>query len=370
MSKNPAKKAVLPPRESAAVYEEADHGRLRSVHPKKNRDEAFFSKIRKSIGPLPESAGNEPMTTEPPAQIPGPKTTGRWIAGPWFAIFASAAVLAALAVTGSAYLVGHGMGRAAANREILGTRLRAMKPLPEKDAEALAHAMTELRDGQSASAFRQINALRRKFPKASSLAYLSALAALQNGHFTEAESLVNESLKLGERISDCLAMLSVLERRKATENPSVPSGAKNQRAEELLRAAITADAANPNPHIELANLLRQNGRQNEALAELRAAQVLFNPVDNHVVMDLTVALMNVEETPVGKLPAGSPASGDVRKLFPAAFAALRRDDSATAASLLGQCRDLLSPEIFEYMIADPALRKFANRPELRTFYQN
>jgi len=45
-----------------------------------------------------------------------------------------------------------------------------------------------------------LKSLRRQFPKAASLSYLAALAALQTGRYMEAESFVTDSIKAGERL--------------------------------------------------------------------------------------------------------------------------------------------------------------------------
>ena len=79
-------------------------------------------------------------------------------------------------------------------------------------------------------------------------------------------------------------------------------GVPRLRAEQLLRQACLADAANPYPRFELGTLLRYQGRREEALAQIKGAQARLNPIDSHMIMGITLALMKIEELPVEQLP--------------------------------------------------------------------
>lgn len=353
-----------------AAEPEANRVRMGPLHRKKIPDPSFFAKIRSDRARHAEDAmptmGFQETTSE---SIPGERARKIWRRR-MLCLLAAMAMAGALLAALGGYAIGHWRGRAAVNQEVVAAHVRTMKRLPEKNAALLYQAMSDLRAGKAEDAFGTIKSLRTQFPQVASLSYLSALAALQSGQFKEAESFVTDSIKAGERISDSLALLSTLERQKAPAYTKIRLAEGGRKAEDLLRAAITADAANPNPHLELSNVLRESGRREEAVAELRAAQALLNPVESHLVMDLTLALMEIEQAPKENLTVEARDSGDVRKLFPAAYTAMRLDDLPLAASLLGQCRELVPANVFDYMMGDPALRQFRERPEFQPFFEN
>jgi len=229
-------------------------------------------------------------------------------------------------------------------------------------------AMIELRRGDPAAALKHLREVAAVKPDISSLSYLIALAAMQSGDIDLAEQNAQESIEKQERVSDSLALLSVLAVQKGVDKSRPHMGDPGLRAEAFLRQAILADIANPYPRYELATLLRYQGRDADALHEIESAQARLNPVDSHLVMDVTLAIMRMEKLPVADLPAEAPASDDVRKLLPAAYAAMRRENFAQAAALLEKCRKELPPDIFDYLIYDPALKRYKSRPELRAIY--
>jgi Flp pilus assembly protein TadD len=239
---------------------------------------------------------------------------------------------------------------------------------PTQTETELNAAMNELRRGDAAAALQKLRGLESSQPPVSSLSYLVALTAMQDGDIDLADRKARESIDKLERISDSLALLSVLESQKAADPSRKVFGDPSMRSEALLRQAILADAANPYPHFELATLLRYRGRKDEAMAEIQAAQARLNPVDSHLIMAVTLALMKIEETPVAELPMVAPVTDDPARLFPAAYVAMRREDFAQAAALLQKCRDLLAPDVFSYLVTDPVLRLFSDRPELAPFY--
>jgi len=235
-------------------------------------------------------------------------------------------------------------------------------------AKELNEALFQLRKGEVADALKRLQKLEELPHGVASLSYLVALAAMQNGDITLAERKVSETIAKRERISDALALQSVLETQKAADPSMTSMGDPKMRSEALLRQAMIADGANPYPHFELATLLRYQGKTEEAKAEIRAAQARLNPIDSHLVMEVTLAFMEIEETPVGDLPSEVPASADAARLFPAAYSAMRRGDFDLAASLLRRCQDALSIDAFDYLVNDPALRRYVDRPELRPFF--
>ncbi len=274
-------------------------------------------------------------------------------------IMAGMAVASGLAAL-SGFFVGRERGKISASREIV-ERAKTLKRLPEKEARILNEAMTDLRAGRAEAAMESLRSLRAKYPQAGSLSYLAALAALQAGQFVAAENLAADSIKAGQRLSDSLAVMSMLERQKA-------GGGSEPRAEELLRAAITADAANPAPHLELAALLRREGRREEARREIKAAQALLNPVDAHAVSGATLALMDLEDSPDDKLPEFDGPPRNITETLVAANTAMRKGEFAKAAGILKAANAMTSPEVFIYLMSDPAFRNFRYRPELAEFF--
>lgn len=47
---------------------------------------------------------------------------------------------------------------------------------------------------------------------------------------------------------------------------------------------------------------------------------------------------------------------------------MKRGNFENAAAILRFCRDQTSPDVFRYLVNDPALRKFTSRPELKEFF--
>ena len=242
--------------------------------------------------------------------------------------------------------------------------------MPPEGEDELNTALAELRKGETASALDRLLRLEKTPHAYSSLTYLVALAAMQNGDVKLAETKVQDTIAKRERVSDALALKSVLITQQAADPTRAKMGDPRVRSETLLRQAAIADAANPYPRFELATLLRYKGQNAEAIKELKAAQVRLNPFDSHLVMDITLALMQLEQAPPEKLPARQPDTDDVAKLFPAAYVSMRRGDFTAAATLLQKCRTSLPPDFFDYLIYDPAFRKFREHPELQPFFGN
>jgi hypothetical protein len=236
--------------------------------------------------------------------------------------------------------------------------------IPVTFQEHLDGALSDLRNGHTEKALTRLTALEREFGSVSSLTYLVALAAMQNGSTELAEAKAVESIKKRERISDALALRAVLETQKKAKGFGDP----RIRAEAYLRQAMLADAANPFPRIELATLLRYSKRDAEALALLEGARSRLNPVDSHTVVDVTLALMKLQAISDAEMPSDIDPDKDPASLFSAAYAAMRGGDFARAATILRVGKDRMQPDLFDYLVNDPALRKFHSRPELKEFY--
>lgn len=241
--------------------------------------------------------------------------------------------------------------------------------LPDTAAQ-FEKAMNDLREGNTGRALASLQQIDEASVAYPSLSYLVCVAALQKGDVELAARKAAESIRKGERVSDSLALQAVLETQKASDPTWVKMGNPVVRAEELLRQAIAIDPANPYPHFELANLLRFQHKRDEAVREIRLARSLLNPMDSHLVMDVTASFMAMEEAPAESFSRESPSTDEPRKLFPAALAAMRTGDFQRAADLLSKCETLVSPDVFDYLVNDPSLRRYADASELQRFYKS
>ena len=272
----------------------------------------------------------------------------------------AAAAIALVFVAWAFFSIGQSAQRA---RTLAGLSKQGMQAPPEFEG-SLNSALWDLRAGSAEKAQSRISELEQQYGSVSSLTYLVALAAMQNGNAELSEAKAIESIAKRERISDALALRAVLETQKTAKGFGDP----RVRAETYLRQAMLADAANPFPRIELATLLRYSKRDAEALALLEGARSRLNPVDSHTVVDVTIALMGLQALADADLPADPDPNKDTASLFSAAHIAMRRGDFARAADILRIGKDRLPPDFFEYLVNDPALRKFRTRPELKEFY--
>jgi hypothetical protein len=121
--------------------------------------------------------------------------------------------------------------------------------------------------------------------------------------------------------------------------------------------------------VELATLLRYQKRTDEALALLRGARSRLNPVDSHSVVDVTIALAALQDTPDDQLPQIADPGHDLVSALSAAYIAMRKGDFVRAAGYATAARKLAAPDLFDYLINDPAIRRYANEPKLKEFFQ-
>ncbi|MFZ4681500.1 MAG: tetratricopeptide repeat protein [Terrimicrobiaceae bacterium] len=317
-----------------------------------------------------EAAWGDPESDEPRRKAKGRK--GRRPAGclplGFLLLFLAVALPAIIGFSWHYYQSGYASGLSAGMNEAKKIASRGETSWPAEVAAELDLAMIELRDDQADAALTRLQKVESANPAVSSLAYLVALAALQSGDIDLAEQKASESIDKQERISDSLALLAVLASQKAGDATRPQMGVPRLRAEQLLRQACLADAANPYPRFELGTLLRYQGRREEAIAEIKGAQARLNPIDSHMIMGITLELMKLETLPVEQLPPAEASSDDVRKVFPAAYAAMRRGDFPQAAALLQKCRESLPADVFGYLIFDPVILKYRDQPELKVFF--
>ncbi len=225
--------------------------RISALDRKKSSNAVFFSRLSANYGP--EEAWPRSNAARAAGRIAVPPAK-QAVSSRVFCLFAFVALGGALLSLGAGYAIGHWQGKSKMESEIVSARIQSFKRLPAGETAALNQAVAGLRDGKSEASFTTLKDLHKKFPQVASLNYLTALAALEIGRYVLAETHERDSIKAGQRVPDCLALLSMLEGRKSSATMGPKATGAGGKQEELLRAAITADAANPYPHIELANL--------------------------------------------------------------------------------------------------------------------
>lgn len=277
-------------------------------------------------------------------------------------------LLLGVAVAVAAFL-GRRQGEMAVRKEFDSRPVVVIRPISSAAAEKLKAAMVKLREGNPLEARRDLEAMEETPDAFPSLGYLVAVAALQGGEMEEADKRAEESIARNERVSDALALRAVVSTQEGLDRSRVKLGDPIARSEQFLRQAIAVDPSNPYPHFELANLLRFQRKPAEALEELLLAKALLNPMDSHLVMDLTIALLKLEDAPLERLPTLSGPTQDPRLLIPAAYASMRRGDFVQAAALLQTSEAVMSPEVFDYVVNDLALRRFGQEAPLAPFYR-
>ncbi|MFZ4774977.1 MAG: tetratricopeptide repeat protein [Terrimicrobiaceae bacterium] len=229
---------------------------------------------------------------------------------------------------------------------------------PEELLPALDTALRLLREGENLEALESLNKMLASHPKVPSLHYATAIAALQAGYPREAGRLADASIKGGFRVSDSWALKAAIAASQ-TKGPSAEQ-------ETLLKKAIASDPMNPSPFIELASLLRYQGKSGPAAGLLESAAFRLNPADAQTVVETTKAVLALDVA--GNLaplcePLGIPA-----KDIPNAYSEMKRGNFENAATILRFCRNQTAPDLFDYLVNDPSLRKFTSRPELKEFH--
>lgn len=383
-----AEKDEEPEREDAAGEDDEKEAAKRIAWPSKDPFQAKVPepRVRSSRREKPDGAVPiEPAPKDAPQRSRGKKPVLEWstVRSRIYAFCRSVSKRKAPLVPGLAAMfaavlffswvfhgLGYDRGRADGWRLADEAATKEKIALPDDVSGELDEALIALRSGNAETALKILRKLEEMPKGYSSLSYLVALAAMQNGDIDLAEQKVKETIAKRERVSDALALESVLVTQKAADPARSRMGDPRIRSEALLRQAAIVDAANPYPRFELATLLRYKGQPKEAEAEVRAAQARLNPMDSHVVMDVTLRLIELEQCPDDKLPAVEPQSDDIRKLLPYAYAAMRRGGFPQAVAVLEKCRTLLSPDLFDYLVNDPAFRRFARQEELKGIYGN
>jgi tetratricopeptide (TPR) repeat protein len=252
-------------------------------------------------------------------------------------------------------------GFMASQKRFMELRAELPPPIPPEFQANIESALQAYSKGNAADAVEILSGVYRKNQTIPSTCYLMALTAIQSGNLQIASEKVDESIFKGERLSDSLALKAAIEMEKSNKGGM---GDPKVRAESLLRSAMAADVSNPRPYIELASLLRFQGRNDEARQLFEAASMRLNPVEGQALVDTSLSLLNLQQTPDNKLPENLDPDKDPRSLVSAAYVAMRKNDIPTVKVLLAKARERLSPALYDYLMNDPAVRAFSKNPQM------
>jgi len=252
-------------------------------------------------------------------------------------------------------------GFMASQNRFMELRAELPPPIPLEFQATIESAIKSYNKGHADEAVEILAGVYRKNQTIPSICYLMALTAIQSGNLPLAGEKVDESILKGERLSDSLALKAAIEMEKSNNGGM---GDPKVRAESLLRSAMAADVSNPRPYIELASLLRFQGRNDEARKLFEAASVRLNPVEGQALVETSLSLLNLQQTPNDKLPENLDSDKDPISLVSAAYVAMRKNDVPVVKTLLAKARDRLSPALYNYLMNDPAIRVFSKNPQL------
>ena len=264
-------------------------------------------------------------------------------------------------VSSISFWLAYHQGYWAAQNRINEQRLEPPVAIPAEFEKAIDSVFLTYSEGNAPEAVARLEAVNRKNQTIPSTSYLIALMAIQSGDLNLALQKVDESIAKGEKLSDSLALKAAIEMEMGGKGGM---GDPKVRAENLLRSAMAADISNPRPYIELASLLRFQGRNDEARQLFQAASVRLNPVEGQALVDTSLSLLNLQQTPDDKLPVNLDSDKDPRSLVSAAYIAMRKNDIPAVKSLLARARERLSPALYNYLMNDPAIRVFSKNPQM------
>ncbi len=236
--------------------------------------------------------------------------------------------------------------------------------LTEELALKLDGALAAKRAGKSDEALKLLGEIDSATPRAPfGTRFLMAKTALDAGMSDAASESLRQSMERGERLSDVLAIGASLGLDQSGSGMRISP--KIDAIEGGLRDAISADIANPLPCIELAALLRQSGRNTEAVTLLARARSMMMPVDGHAAAEVLTVLARLEALPDSELPEKIDSDTNVGRRWGAAYVALRRKNNEIALEMLTVCRAEHTPDVFAYLLGDVAFRPYASLPEIK-----
>lgn len=222
------------------------------------------------------------------------------------------------------------------------------------------HALSMVQSGNPAEGLRLLAELDDANPGVPGLTYLVARTALEAGDLNLAESRIAAAIAESERVSDALALSAHLEGLSAPGEARLSSPDESMKL--ALRQAVEADISNPYPLIDLANLLRSTGETGEARVYLEAARYRLPPVDAGPVVEASLRLLELDSVPVASI--SRPLTRTPVDLIVNAYVEFRLGDNAKGESFLEDCRKSTPPELFEYLVADPVMKKWLPAPRV------
>lgn len=323
-----------------------------------------------------ESGPPSPQPTEASGEEskdPGPDLTGLFRRIAWktyrgdhvFVALCLTAMLAGLLSAVSAWRLGIDSGK----RQLIEQQTAADVTMSVENHARLNKAFDDLRAGKPADALAAFQKVQAANPGVASMAYLTALAAMRSKNFALAEEQAALSIRRKERVSDSMAIQALLQIQKSEDPTSRKFGDQMLRAELILRRAALADPANPVPMIELAALLRQQRKFEEAIDLLKAARSRVQPFDLPPFLEAAIVLTTLQNKADPDLPGIDDPEKDLPSGIAAAYVSLRRGQFTEAAEILKGLQNRTAPGYFRYLMNDPAIRPFSNQRELRGILQ-
>ena len=266
-------------------------------------------------------------------------------------------LLGGLLLTGMGFWLGHATG--SLNDDGDSETTESFVPTARIFTDA-NHALSAVQSGNPAEGLRLLAELDNANPRAPGLTYLVARTALEAGDLKLAESRIEAAIAESERVSDALALSAHLEGLSAPGEARLLSPKESMKM--ALRRAIEADISNPYPLIDLANLLRSTGETEDARKFLEAARYRLPPIDPGPVVEASLKLLELESLPTASI--SRPLTRTPVDLIVNAYAEFRLGDNAKAERFLEDCRQSTSPELFNYLVSDPVLKKWLPTPQL------
>lgn len=230
-------------------------------------------------------------------------------------------------------------------------------PASEEAMQSIEKILSLAEAGDPSTALNLLRSLEIDHPGTPSLDYIAALLALQAGDPIEADRRARSSIAKNELVSDALVLQSMAGSGNAGDFSLRDS--KIVRSE-MLQQAVRMNPANPFPMIELAGHLRAQGRKDEALSLLKGANRRLHPIDTHVVVRTTLLLADLESRTDADLPAPK-TEGSLPEMFASVYISLRHGRTDLATQTLEKCRVQSTPDLFEYILGDPAFASYRGK---------
>jgi tetratricopeptide (TPR) repeat protein len=321
-----------------------------------------IEEVRRRRNPLSPQLGVPPAVLAPvllaESADPPPPVDHRGIILPWLlaALFFFSACMA-----GTGWWMAAGSGEAPpAKADSIAAAAEDSAPATRPQRAAIDRALADLRSGLPLHALSKLRKVQAENPRIPSIDYLVGLAAVQADEREVAEQALVSSLAKGQRVSDALALQAALAAQAEGGSADTPFGNLEPAPDRLLREAVEADPANPFPCFELAARLRARGDYAAAKEMLEAARVRLQPVDAHTAVDVSLRLLELQETADADLPEILSEATGAADLFGAAYLGFRRGRPEEAVEFLRRAGEILPQDMVAYLAADPSFKTYRN----------